>query len=88
MSRLHSLVASYRKRRFAFLFFSLLTTLGLHPIFEVVLPEADPTPWLFGLSLVAAESAGSGLPELLHAHHARARQRGSQQRSRAGSHDL
>ncbi|MFH0344445.1 MAG: ion channel [Chromatiales bacterium] len=54
MSRLYSLVDSYRKRRFAFLFFSLLITLGLHPIFEIVLPEADPTPWLFAFSLVAA----------------------------------
>jgi Ion channel len=54
MRQLHTLVGRYRKRRFALLFYSLLVCLGLLPVFEVLLPEVDPTAWLFGLSLVAA----------------------------------
>lgn len=54
MAQLDTLVGWYRKRRFALLFGSLLLSLGLHPIFEIVLPDVDPTAWLLGLTLVAA----------------------------------
>jgi hypothetical protein len=54
MRHLDTIVARYRKRRFALLFFSLLLALGLHPVFEVLLPGVDPTAWLLGASLVAA----------------------------------
>jgi len=54
MGNLAGLVDRYRKRRFALLFFSLLLALGLHPVFEILLPDVDPTTWLLGASLVAA----------------------------------
>jgi len=54
VSRFRSLVAGYRRRRFGLLFVSLLLTLGLHPLVDLVLPGVDPTAWLFALNLLAA----------------------------------
>lgn len=51
---LHRFVAHYRRRRFAWLFYTLFLTLAVHPLLEIVLPRWDPMEWLLGLSLVAA----------------------------------
>ena len=47
-------VAHYRRRRFAWLFYTLFLTLALHPILEIVLPRWDPMEWLLALDLAAA----------------------------------
>jgi hypothetical protein len=47
-------MAHYRRNRFAWLFYTLLFTLALHPILEVVLPGVDPMEWLLALNLAAA----------------------------------
>lgn len=54
MSRLRAFVAAYRKRRFAVLFYALLFALGIHPVFEVVLPGVDLTEWMILGTLAAA----------------------------------
>lgn len=47
-------VAHYRRRRFAWLFYTLFLTLALHPILQIVLPHWDPMEWLLALNLAAA----------------------------------
>ena len=54
MSWGHTALARYRAHRFALLFYTLLFTLGLHPILALALPEVDPGEWLLALNLVAA----------------------------------
>jgi hypothetical protein len=47
-------LARYRAARFALLFYTLLLTLGLHPVLELALPEFDFAEWLLALNLAAA----------------------------------
>ncbi|MEB2344908.1 MAG: hypothetical protein OZ948_09215 [Deltaproteobacteria bacterium] len=49
-----SLLERYRAKRFAWLFFTLLLALALHPIFEAALPRLHPMDWLLGLTLAVA----------------------------------
>jgi hypothetical protein len=49
-----SILERYRANRFGWLFFTLLLTLALHPIFDVALPHVHPMDWLFALTLAVA----------------------------------
>lgn len=52
--RLSAIVDGYRHRRFAWLFFSLLLTLGVAPVFESLAAAHEPLKFLLAISLVAA----------------------------------
>jgi hypothetical protein len=54
MSWRRAALAHYRANRFALLFYTLLFTLGLHPILALAFPEVDPADWLLALNLAAA----------------------------------
>jgi hypothetical protein len=49
-----ALLTAYRRRRFAWLFASLLLTLGAGPALDALVPESNPLALLLALNLVAA----------------------------------
>ncbi|MBI3800282.1 MAG: hypothetical protein HY268_25320 [Deltaproteobacteria bacterium] len=51
---LTAVLDSYRAHRFAWLFFSLLLTLGAHPALEALVPGFNPLELLLAVNLVAA----------------------------------
>jgi len=51
---LTTILDSYRRHRFAWLFFSLLFTLGAHPALETLVSGPNPLEWLLAVNLVAA----------------------------------
>jgi hypothetical protein len=54
MHRLTSIVRAYRRRRFRWLFASLLLTLGAGPTLEALAPRYSPLQLLLAISLLAA----------------------------------
>jgi len=54
MSWRQTTVARYRAHRFALLFYTLLFTLGLHPIVVLAFGDVDLAEWLLALNLAAA----------------------------------
>lgn len=50
----------YRRRRFAWLFVSLLLTLGARPLLEAIDPGVNPLELLLGVTLLAAVAVGDG----------------------------
>ena len=51
---LTTVLGSYRRHRFAWLFFSLLLTLGAHPVFKALVSGFNPLELLLAVNLVAA----------------------------------
>jgi hypothetical protein len=51
---LTTILDSYRRHRFAWLFFSLLLTLGVHPTLETLVSGFNPLELLLAINLVAA----------------------------------
>ena len=51
---LTTVLASYRRRRFGWLFFSLLLILGAHPVLEALASGFNPLELLLAVNLVAA----------------------------------
>jgi len=51
---LRTVLGSYRRHRFAWLFFSLLLTLGVHPALEALISGFNPLELLLAMTLVAA----------------------------------
>ena len=51
---LTTVLDSYRRHRFACLFFSLLLTLGAHPVFKALVASFNPLELLLAVNLVAA----------------------------------
>ena len=51
---LTTVLGTYRRHRFACLFFSLLLTLGAHPVFKALVSSFDPLELLLAVNLVAA----------------------------------
>ena len=56
---LTAVLGSYRRHRFAWLFFSLLLTLGAHPVFKALISAFNPLDLLLAVNLVAATASAA-----------------------------
>ncbi len=56
---LTTVLSSYRRHRFAWLFFSLLLTLGAHPALEALVSSFNPLELLLAVNLVAAVASAA-----------------------------